>query len=377
MAQWDIFCCVVDNYGDIGVTWRLARQLAGEHGQQVRLWVDDPQAFARLCPHAVPGAARQWQSGVEVCHWVLPWEAVEPADVVIEAFACELPLAYRQAMAQRGRPPLWLNLEYLSAESWVEGCHALPSLQADGLRKYFWFPGFTPATGGLLREGELLAQRSVWQGEDAHRQAFLATLGVEWQGERLISLFAYEQPQLGVWLDLLAAGMPTLLLVPEGRVLGDVERWCRQTLIGGQSVHRGALRVQRLPFVSQEDYDRLLWSCDLNAVRGEDSFVRAQWAGRPFLWHIYAQDEGAHLLKLEAFLAHYLAGAAEAIAAPLRTLWHAWNAAATPDELAQAWQQLERHLPSWQAHASTWCTQLAAQTDLATGLVQFHAGWLE
>ncbi|WP_187492385.1 elongation factor P maturation arginine rhamnosyltransferase EarP, partial [Pantoea agglomerans] len=24
-VTWDIFCTVVDNYGDIGVTWRLAR----------------------------------------------------------------------------------------------------------------------------------------------------------------------------------------------------------------------------------------------------------------------------------------------------------------------------------------------------------------
>ena len=26
-VTWDIFCSVVDNFGDIGVTWRLARQL--------------------------------------------------------------------------------------------------------------------------------------------------------------------------------------------------------------------------------------------------------------------------------------------------------------------------------------------------------------
>ena len=46
--SWDIFCTVVDNYGDIGVCWRLARQLAAEHGFAVRLWVDDLASFARL-----------------------------------------------------------------------------------------------------------------------------------------------------------------------------------------------------------------------------------------------------------------------------------------------------------------------------------------
>lgn len=141
MASWDIFCSVVDNYGDIGVTWRLARQLAAEHGQAVRLWVDEPQAFARICPRADPAAHVQCLDGVEVRAWGRPWAPVAAADVVIEAFACELPEAHRQAMRERKRPSLWLNLEYLSAEEWIGSCHALPSLQACGLSKYFFFPG--------------------------------------------------------------------------------------------------------------------------------------------------------------------------------------------------------------------------------------------
>ena len=38
--SWDVFCRVVDNYGDAAVCWRLARQLADEHGARVRLWID-------------------------------------------------------------------------------------------------------------------------------------------------------------------------------------------------------------------------------------------------------------------------------------------------------------------------------------------------
>ncbi|MGU2528620.1 elongation factor P maturation arginine rhamnosyltransferase EarP, partial [Pseudomonas aeruginosa] len=96
MASWDIFCSVVDNYGDIGVTWRLARQLAAEHGQAVRLWVDEPQAFARICPRADPAAHVQSLDGVEVRAWGRPWAPVAAAVVGIEAFACELPEAHRQ-----------------------------------------------------------------------------------------------------------------------------------------------------------------------------------------------------------------------------------------------------------------------------------------
>ena len=177
-ASWDIFCSVVDNYGDIGVTWRLARQLVAEHQVPVRLWVDDVQAFVPLCPEADASAAQQWQQGVEVRVWPKDWQPVEVADVVIEAFACTLPDSYRLAMKARETPVLWINLEYLSAEDWVSGCHGLPSLRPDGLKRMFFFPGFDAGTGGLLREADLLARRRAFEQDPQARQAFLQGLGV-------------------------------------------------------------------------------------------------------------------------------------------------------------------------------------------------------
>ena len=305
-ASWDIFCSVVDNYGDIGVTWRLARQLVAEHQQGVRLWVDDLRAFVPLCPEADAGAARQWQQGVEVCQWPAQWSATEVADVVVEAFACKLPEGYLQAMKAREKPALWINLEYLSAEDWVSGCHGLPSMRPDGLKRMFFFPGFTPDTGGLLREADLLQRRLAFEQDPQAKQAFLQGLGVHAHSNaRLISLFAYENTGLASWLDAMAAGTgPTHLLVPQGRIMGDLLHWLGiEQLPLGRVEQRGVLTVQALPFVRQEDYDHLLWSCDFNAVRGEDSFVRAQWAGRPLLWHIYEQEEDAHWVKLNAFQA--------------------------------------------------------------------------
>lgn len=375
MASWDIFCSVVDNYGDIGVTWRLARQLAGEHRQQVRLWVDDLAAFVRICPTADGAVVSQQQSAVEICLWPKPWRDTGAADVVVEAFACEMPAAYIEAMRDRQTPSLWLNLEYLSAESWVESCHGLPSMQASGLQKYFYFPGFTAATGGLLREGELIARRDAFQADPAASLGFLQGLGVHPQvHERRISLFAYENAALGGWLDALAgSSTATLLLVPEGRVLADVERWAGQTLGVGEQYQKEALRVQVLPFVRQEDYDLLLWSCDFNAVRGEDSFVRAQWAGRPFVWHIYQQDEGIHLEKLEAFLALFGEGMDETLRVALRSFWMAWNG---QGDIGDAWQKLESRLPEWAAWIGNWQRRLSEQTDLAAGLVRFYTNWL-
>lgn len=373
MASWDIFCSVVDNYGDIGVTWRLARQLAAEHGHRVRLWVDEPAAFVALCPQADAGLACQVVAGVEVCHWAADWQPRVLADVVIEAFGCTLPQALVADMRAAERQPLWLNLEYLSAEDWVVGCHGLPSPQGQGLRKYFFFPGFVAGTGGLLRERELLARRQAFQADEAARRAFLAGVGVTVQAQaRLISLFAYENPGLGEWLDALVAdAQPTQLLVPRGRILGDLRQWLGETaeLEPGFVARRGNLQLQVLPFVSQDDYDRLLWCCDFNAVRGEDSFVRAQWAGRPLLWHIYPQQEDAHWDKLEAFLALYRQGLSAEAGQALLQLWRAWNAGTG---MGEAWRAAQRHWPEWREHAQSWCAEQASRPDLAAALEQFY-----
>ena len=375
-ATWDIFCNVVDNYGDIGVTWRLARQLVAEHGLAVRLWVDDLAAFVRLCPQADSQLLRQMQQGVEVCAWPADWLAVEPADVVIEAFACELPAAYIAAMVRRERKVLWLNLEYLSAEDWVEGCHGLPSMQSNGLSKFFFFPGFTPGSGGLLRERALLTQRRAFQADERARDEFLRSLGVEpVAGALLVSLFAYENAALGRWLEVLLAGPQRVqLLVPEGRILTSLQSWLGgPALQVGDACVRGQLHIQVLPFIQQDQYDRLLWSCDFNAVRGEDSFIRAQWAGRPLLWHIYEQADGAHLEKLNAFLALYKEGLSADAQVALSRLWTAWN---SNGAIGECWSQLLKIWPEQAEHAESWCLERASQADLAEALVQFYLNWL-
>ena len=273
--------------------------------------MDDLDTFARLCPAASAQADQQMHEGVDVRRWSSQWPGAEPADVVIEAFACNLPQAYINAMAASGRRILWLNLEYLSAEDWIVGCHALPSLQPNGVQKYFFFPGFEAETGGLIREADLMLRRASFQGDPERQAGFLATLGVVRQPEaRLLSLFAYENTAVAGWLDALAAdSRVNQLLVPEGRVLGDVAAWLGvATLEPGACHQRGSLQISIVPFTTQDEYDLLLWSCDFNAVRGEESFIRAQWAGRPLVWHIYPQEDDAHWDKLNAFLELYCRG---------------------------------------------------------------------
>lgn len=371
--DWDIFCRVVDNFGDIGVSWRLAKGLARDHGFAVRLWVDDWAAFSRLCPAAVNAPGVLHLDGVEVRRWCDPFPAIAPAARVIEAFACELPGSYLTAMASRTPPPQWINLEYLSAEDWVDGCHGLASPHPQlALRKRFFFPGFTANTGGLLREPGLIAARDRFQADVCARHEWLHRIGVPLQPQnaRLVSLFAYEQAHfqdlLRVWAE---AAQPTCLLVPEGRVVADVLRFFGDGVAGsGKCLRQGALSAVMLPFLETADYDRLLWTCDLNFVRGEDSFVRAQWAARPFVWHIYAQDQDAHHDKLDAFLARYLSDLDEDSAAATRDFWRAWNARGEP---AGAWRRFAAHLPQLAAHARHWADIQAARPDLVSTLVQF------
>ena len=370
---WDIFCRVVDNFGDIGVTWRLARAFARDHRLRVRLWVDDWEAFSRLCPQASAVRGRIEIDGIEVRQWPDPFPAVVPAENVIEAFGCDLPPGYLEAMAACEPKPLWINLEYLSAEPWVTGCHRLSSPHPRlPLQKHFFFPGFVPGTGGLLREPGLLADRARFQADARAREIFLRSLGVEPvpAGTCVVSLFAYENPALGALLDTWAeSDEPTLLLVPQGRIVAGVARhFARSAAPVGSRFQDRSLDVRILPFVDQDAYDRLLWASDVNFVRGEDSFVRAQWAGRPFVWHIYPQDDEAHRLKLDAFLDLHEDGLDGPASSALRGFWHAWN---SWGDVASNWKQFRAARPQLLAHEQGWACTLAASPDLASTLAHF------
>lgn len=377
----DIFCAVIDNFGDVGVCWRLARQLAGEHGWQVRLIVDDLHTFARLEPAVDAAASKQTVAGIEIEHWHEPVHAGETlrvADIVIEAFACELPGAYLAAMARRERAPVWLNLEYLSAEDWVADVHLKPSPHPrHALAKTFFFPGLGQGTGGVLKEHDLDATRERFLASNEAREAWWQrmTLGPAPHARAtVISLFAYENPAvealLAQWRD---APTPVILLVPEGRISGAIARFFDLASFKAPAlVERGNLRAHALPFVPQPEFDAMLWASDLNFVRGEDSFVRAQWARRPFVWHIYPQTDAAHLPKLDAALAHYAAPLPAAARAAMDRFWHAWNGAGTPD-----WADFWSHREAFCARAVSWADELAALGDLASNLAQFAKSQLK
>jgi uncharacterized repeat protein (TIGR03837 family) len=367
-VQWDIFCSVVDNYGDIGVAWRLARQLAAEHGLRIRLWVDDLRAFGALWPTILPGLDSQDDAGVEVRAWHEPFVWTQPAPVVIDAFGCKLPDVYLAAMAEQSVPPVWINLEYLSAEAWVRSYHGLPSPHPRlPLTRYFFFPGYEPGSGGLLCERTLSAHREQFLRNDsvACRQA-LATV----PDALYVSLFAYENAALPALLSTWADGaQPVVCVVPQGRVVAGIAAWLGVSAMReGLRVTRGNLHLRIVPFMMQDDYDRLLWACDVNFVRGEDSCVRAQWARVPFVWQAYPQAQNAHRAKLDALLTLYLQDLPTDAADAVRGLWLCWNAQSDCDA-GQAWTAFMALRARLKPHAQRWAGRIAAHGDLAQNLV--------
>jgi uncharacterized repeat protein (TIGR03837 family) len=376
--RWDVFCSVIDNFGDAGVCWRLARQLIAEHALEVHLFVDALPALARIVPALDATRDDQLVDGVQLRRWrgaEGEFSIADPGDAVIEGFGCGLPERYLAAMAARDKQPAWINLEYLSAEAWIEGCHGLASRHPRlPLTRYFFFPGFTAASGGLLRERDLFARRDAFladakaQGEHWHR------LGTANPGAAttIVSLFCYPQAPVASLLDAWADGdQPILCLVPDGVAASAIDAWSAGAVkTVGDRITRGSLTLNRIPFLSQEDYDRLLWRCDVNFVRGEDSFVRAQWAARPFVWQPYPQTGNAHRLKLEAFLERYAERLPSNADAALRTFSSGWNG---EQEAGAWWNGLGSTRRELTGHAKAWADALAALPDLARSLVEFCA----
>jgi uncharacterized repeat protein (TIGR03837 family) len=358
-----IFCRVVDNLGDIGVTWRLARQLVQEKNCAVRLVVDDLASFRKIAPDIDINKENQWLDSVEVLRWDEPFLTRFYAaqngigDVVIEAFACALPQFFVDLMLQQKPAPVWIDLEYLSAEDWVEDCHAVISMHPTGLNKTLFYPGFTLHTGGLFREGNLLQERDEFQGSEVVQNEWRARHGFPPVSQKMldISLFCYQDAPVSALLAGLQGrgarvfalrGIAALLLQHK---LGDVE-------------------IVAFDYMPQNDFERLLWTSDVNFVRGEDSFLRALWAGRPYIWQIYTQEEGAHFVKLDAFLKRYSENLDPHLAEVLADLSGMWNLRGHKTESVK---QFFDNLPAFAAFARTRAEKQAQQDDLATQLLRF------
>lgn len=381
--QADIFCQIVDHYGDIGVTWRLAKQLSTEHHIAIRLWVDDLNVFSHIEPRINTRVDQQLIDQIDIRRWLIDGSVPTPYPIVITSFSCPLSPPWVKRMAAQSHH-CWVELEYLSAEQWVESHHGLSSQRADRLAPTFFYPGFSEQTAGLIRERNLLETRDAWQADVKQKKQFLEKIGVHFDAEQeppfLISMFAYPQAPFQSFFNALnnlsaldatdaidsMKGLTSInknkikhqkahVLIPEGVTMPD------------DLITPAHVTWQRIPFLTQPDYDRLLWSMNLNIVRGEDSFVRALWAGKPMIWHIYRQTENTHLTKLAAWLAR------TTLPKPVQELMMAWSSPDRSDSLETALSTALKppNWGAWQKKTAEYTLKLALLPDLATNLVHF------
>lgn len=359
----DIFCQVLDNFGDIGICWRLAKQLRQRTSGPIRLWVDELERFKQIEPDVSLGVTWQQLNNITIIQWQETLPLLKPHALVIEAFGCQLPAPFIRQMAKQNS--LWINLEYFSAETWALQWHGLPSLQPGGANKYVFFPGLSSKSGGLLREPDLQKKRLLWQNNLSEQQNFLKQLTVAPKLRHLIAngalqvfLFCYNPaPITGLINALATREEPAVVLIP--RVLYDT----LSNLL--KQANADQVYLAPIPFITQDDFDKLLWSSHLNIVRGEDSFARALWAAKPFIWHIYPQDNDAHLVKLNAWLHDYDFPALNA----LNRAWSDNNDASVAQYLSELFKQTR--WDTWAAHAAQYSDKLMQQDDLVTRLLSF------
>ena len=378
MAEAWVFVRVIDNYGDAGVGWRLSCLLAEYLHMHVRLWIDDTDALNKLVP------APEKQARITIEAWqgdaMMQQQLSAAADpvLVIETFGCELPPQVLERMRQCR--PLWLNWEYLTAEDWAVGLHAMSSLQPNGLEKYFWFMGIDADSGGLLREPDYLAEREKFRQQPQLQQAFRQEYGLPLQHTgQLWLVFAYTSGQWAQWMAMWQqADTPVTLWLAGGQVIESLRA---AKLIAPEELQQegdicelGNVTLVRIPFVPQAAFDRLLWLADAAIVRGEDSFVRALWAGLPFFWHIYRQDDDVHLQKLHSFWFKAMQGWPAELRQAFTVLSDDLNGAGAVSSLKreQAWRYLCVHWQNWVKSAYAWSEMLHGQDNALEKLARFN-----
>jgi len=376
----DIFCHVIDNYGDAGVCWRLARQFAKEYPVRVRLWIDQIETLKKICSVLDITKVKQVISGVEIQTWPQDFPHIDSSmipDVVIEGFGCRLPDNYIRAMTEKQPTPVWINMEYLSAESWVKDCHLMASPQSTSLlTKYFFFPGFSKETGGLIREIDLIRQKKEFQQNKTLKSTFIKQVGIKSRADKIFSLFCYDNAPVLALFDAFARQQEktVLCLVPEGVAKDSVSAFLGVPAKKGAVKTIGSLTVEVIPILDQEDYDKLLWLCDFNFVRGEDSFVRAQWSGKPFVWQIYFQEDNAHESKLQIFFESYLSDlSAKDILEVVKNMWYRWNSMEKKSDFSiQLWvEYLFQKEKVFEKQALAWTEKMKENQDFASSLFRF------
>ena len=284
----DIFCEVIDNYGDVGVAYRLARELKRIYpNKELRFIINQTEELNLI-------KKNDDIDDIIVIDYKDVHKIGQPADLVIETFACNIPEIYMNKALKTSK--LMINLEYFSSEDWVDDFHLQESFLGGNLKKYFFIPGLSEKSGGIILDKEFLDRKNKVQ---ENREYYLKQFNIDEKYDLIISVFSYEKNFDNFLKTLQKLDKKVLLLLLSEKTQKNFIKYF------DNNDYYDKIKAVKLPFFTYDKYEELLALCDINLVRGEDSFVRALLLGKPFLWHIYPQDENTHIIKLESFLEKY------------------------------------------------------------------------
>ncbi len=281
----DIFCQVIDNYGDVGVTYRLAREFKRVYpNKKLRFVINQTEELNLI----------RKSEDIEIILYKDISKIENSADLIIESFGCEIPKEYMDKALKNSK--LIINLEYFSAEKWVDDFHLQESFLGGNLKKNFFIPGLSEKSGGILLDNEFLERKKK---VEANKEYYLEKFGIKEKYDLIGSVFSYEKNFDSLIEELKKLNKKVILLILSEKTQKNFIKY----FDNGNNYDK--IKFVKLPFFTYDKYEELLALCDFNLVRGEDSFVRALLLGKPFLWHIYPQDENTHIKKLESFLEKY------------------------------------------------------------------------
>ena len=281
----DIFCQVIDNYGDVGVAYRLAREFKRVYpNKKLRFVINQIEELNLI----------RKSEDIEIILYKDISKIENSADLIIESFGCEIPKEYMDKALKKSK--LIINLEYFSAEKWVDDFHLQESFLGGNLKKYFFIPGLSEKSGGILLDNEFLQRKKK---VEANKEYYLEKFGIKEKYDLIGSVFSYEKNFDSLIEELKKLNKKVILLILSEKTQKNFIKY----FDNGNNYDK--IKFVKLPFFTYDKYEELLALCDFNLVRGEDSFVRALLLGKPFLWHIYPQDENTHIEKLESFLEKY------------------------------------------------------------------------
>ena len=281
----DIFCQVIDNYGDVGVAYRLAREFKRVYpNKKLRFVINQIEELNLI----------RKSENIEVILYKDISKIENSADLIIESFGCEIPKEYMDKALKKSK--LIINLEYFSAEKWVDDFHLQESFLGGNLKKYFFIPGLSEKSGGILLDNEFLERKKK---VEANKEYYLEKFEIKEKYDLIGSVFSYEKNFDSLIEELKKLDKKVILLILSEKTQKNFIKY----FDNGNNYDK--IKFVKLPFFTYDKYEELLALCDFNLVRGEDSFVRALLLGKPFLWHIYPQDENTHIKKLESFLEKY------------------------------------------------------------------------